>query len=47
MGSQVAAISENYVGPLFISNRATYEFLYGTSPQDNITFVFPLLDFQL
>ena len=32
---RVAAISENYVGHFVYLNRATYEQVYGTSPQDN------------
>lgn len=32
---KVAAISENYVGHFVYLNRATYEQVYGTSPQDN------------
>lgn len=32
---KVAAISENYVGHFVYLNRATYEQVYGTRPQDN------------
>ncbi|MDB0075376.1 ABC transporter permease [Streptococcus gwangjuensis] len=32
---KVSAISENYVGHFVYLNRATYEQVYGTSPQDN------------
>lgn len=32
---KVVAISENYVGHFVYLNRATYEQVYGTSPQDN------------
>lgn len=32
---RVATISENYVGHFVYLNRATYEQVYGTSPQDN------------
>ena len=32
---RVSAISENYVGHFVYLNRATYEQVYGTSPQDN------------
>ena len=32
---RVAAISENYVGHFVYLNRATYEQVYGSSPQDN------------
>lgn len=32
---KVSAISENYVGHFVYFNRATYEQVYGTSPQDN------------
>lgn len=40
---KVAAISENYVGHFVYLNRATYEQVYGTSPQDN-TYLVKLKD---
>ena len=40
---KVSAISENYVGHFVYLNRATYEQVYGTSPQDN-TYLVKLKD---
>ena len=40
---KVAAISENYVGHFVYLNRATYEQVYGTIPQDN-TYLVKLKD---
>ncbi|ORO79508.1 peptide ABC transporter permease [Streptococcus oralis subsp. dentisani] len=40
---KVAAISENYVGHFVYLNRATYEQVYGTRPQDN-TYLVKLKD---
>ena len=40
---RVAAISENYVGHFVYLNRATYEQVYGNSPQDN-TYLVKLKD---
>lgn len=40
---KVAAISENYVGHFVYLKRATYEQVYGTSPQDN-TYLVKLKD---
>ena len=40
---KVAAISENYVGHFVYLNRATYEQVYGNSPQDN-TYLVKLKD---
>ena len=40
---KVAAISENYVGHFVYLNRATYEQVYSTSPQDN-TYLVKLKD---
>ena len=40
---KIAAISENYVGHFVYLNRATYEQVYGTSPQDN-TYLVKLKD---
>lgn len=40
---KIVAISENYVGHFVYLNRATYEQVYGTSPQDN-TYLVKLKD---